>query len=190
MYVERMLYPVTTLGPGKRIAIWLQGCIHMCPKCINKELWKQREESFIPVDMLYECIREICNSKQVDGITFTGGDPLFQKEELQVLTDKLKQDNIEILVYTGYKISEIRTMESGKRLLDNIDVLIDGKYIDELNVDNLALRGSSNQNIILLNEKLKNKYDDYLSKGRNIENFYVNDYMISVGIHNKERVCG
>lgn len=187
MYVERILYPVTVLGPGKRIGVWLQGCIHKCDKCINKELWSQKEQNFIPCDVLYECMKKVYETNQVDGITFTGGDPLLQSEELLELVKKIKQDKLEILVYTGYEQKDIQKMDRGRELLDNIDVLIDGKYIDELNIDNLALRGSSNQNIIIMNNSIKDKYETYILEGRKLENFYMKDYMVSVGIHNRRK---
>ena len=87
----------------------------------------------------------------------------------------------DILVYTGYTMSEL----TGKNL-DNIAVLIDGTYIEERNNGSI-LRGSDNQQIYILNNSLKEKYENYLSTAQNqIQNFATVDGYISVGIHNKD----
>lgn len=102
MYVERIVYPVEVLGTGKRIGIWTQGCPHHCQRCINPELWSQHEKNKIDTDRIVSFVQNICNNNQVDGITITGGDPFFQKSELRRLLLRLKEMNLEVLVYTGY----------------------------------------------------------------------------------------
>jgi anaerobic ribonucleoside-triphosphate reductase activating protein len=86
----------------------------------------------------------------------------------------------DILVYTGYEYSELE-----RESIKNIDVLIDGKYIDQLNEKDLPLRGSSNQNVIFINRNLIDKYDEFMNKGRPIQNMIINDELISIGIHNR-----
>ena len=90
----------------------------------------------------------------------------------------LKLISDDIIVYTGYKRSEL---ESDK--LENITVLIDGEYIEELN-DNSLLRGSSNQEIHILDKTKTNKYNTYFKTESNkVQNFFTSDGVISVGIH-------
>ena len=101
-----------------------------------------------------------------------------QSEELQHLLKMLKPISDDILVYTGFDIEEL-----SENQLKNVSVLIDGKYVEELN-DNSLLRGSSNQQIHILEEKQKVKYETYLNiESNKIQNFTTNDGVVSVGIH-------
>lgn len=178
MYIARILYPVEVLGPGKRIGIWFSGCSHGCVGCSNPELWQQQEKNKISIDDVLSLIHQISDTNPVDGFTITGGDPMEQSEELQHLLKMLKPISDDILVYTGFEIEELT-----EKQLENISVLIDGKYVEELN-DNSLLRGSSNQRIHILEESQKNKYEIYLNTETNkIQNFTTNDGIVSVGIH-------
>lgn len=178
MYIARILYPVEVLGPGKRIGIWFCGCSHGCKGCSNPELWHRQEKYKISIDSVLELVHQISNTNSVDGFTITGGDPMEQSEELSLLLEKLKLISDDILVYTGFEIEEL-----SEKQLKNISVLIDGKYVEELN-DNSLLRGSSNQRIHVLEEAQRNKYEIYLNtKTNKIQNFTTNDGVVSVGIH-------
>lgn len=158
MQVDRMYYPVTTLGYGKRIGIWTIGCNHHCYNCSNPELWGNNPTKEVPVAKIIEYIKRV---PEIDGITITGGDPFEQPEELLALVKELKAMEVEdILVYSGYTIEDLRDKNSEtKEILSLIGVLIDGKYIDELN-DNKSIRGSSNQRIHILNNNLYERYHD------------------------------
>lgn len=178
MYIARILYPVEVLGPGKRIGIWFCGCSHGCKGCSNPELWQKQEKYKISIESVLKLIHQISNINSVDGFTITGGDPMEQSEELSILLEQLKLINDDILVYTGFEIEELPENQ-----LKNVSVLIDGKYVEELN-DNSLLRGSSNQRIHILEEEQKNKYEIYLMEETNkIQNFTTSDGVVSVGIH-------
>lgn len=178
MYIARILYPVEVLGPGKRIGIWFSGCSHKCKGCSNPELWQQQEKYKISIDDVLSLIHQISDANPVDGFTITGGDPMEQSGELMLLLDRLKSISDDILVYTGCEIEGLK-----ENKLRNISVLIDGKYIEDLN-DNSLLRGSSNQRIHILEEKQRVKYETYLNTESNkIQNFTTNDGVVSVGIH-------
>ena len=178
MYISRILYPVEVLGPGKRIGIWLSGCIHHCPGCSNPELWEQKEENQTSLDTVMELINLICSEKDVDGFTITGGDPFYQPDVLRELLPRLVEISADILVYTGYSYEELP-----RDILRYIAVLIDGKYIEERNHGEL-LRGSDNQRIMVLKCEYKTAYQKYLQAVRSdIQNFPVRNGVISVGIH-------
>lgn len=183
MYIDRLLYPVTSLGPGNRAAIWVAGCNRYCKKCANPELWEQHEYQRIEPERLAGAISNVINTG-IDGITITGGEPFNQAEELCKLIDSLP-DDIDILVFTGYKYEELLVKDGVREFLSRIDVLIDGEYIDELNDNHAALRGSTNQRIIYLNKELRSKYEKYLTEGRKIQNFVYDYRTVSVGIHNR-----
>lgn len=178
MYIARILYPVEVLGPGKRIGIWFCGCSRRCEGCSNPELWQRQEKYKISIDSALKLIHKISDTNLVEGFTITGGDPMEQIEDLSFLLKKLKLICGDILVYTGFEIEELT-----KKQLENISVLIDGRYIEILN-DNSLLRGSSNQRIHILEANLRDKYETYLKTETNkIQNFAINDGFISVGIH-------
>ncbi len=178
MYIARVLYPVEVLGPGKRVGVWFSGCPRRCAGCSNPELWEFQDKYKTTPERVYELVKHISQENQIDGFTITGGDPLFQPDELQRLIELIKEFSSDILVYTGYKIEEIP-----KEQLKNISVLIDGEYIESLN-NNCILKGSSNQEIHILDNSVEGKYQKYISSESNkIQNFMTTDGIISVGIH-------
>lgn len=181
MYIARILYPVKVLGPGNRVGIWFDGCSHACKGCSNPELWEFQEKYSTSIDMVIKLLNTIKESQVIDGFTVTGGDPFEQPEDLRQLLKYVKTVSEDILVYTGYDYSYLQKNYSN--ILELITVLIDGMYIEEKN-DNSFLKGSSNQNIIILDESYRNKYEQYLTDGVNeIQNFTAKDGVISVGIH-------
>lgn len=178
MYVARILYPVEVLGPGKRVGIWFCGCPRRCKGCSNPELWEFQERYKTTPESIFEMIKTILEKHIIDGFTITGGDPFFQPQELKVLLDMLKIISDDIIVYTGYRRDELEP-----EMLEGISVLIDGEYIEELN-NNSLLRGSSNQEVHILDQKKADKYRSYFKTETNkIQNFFTADGVVSVGIH-------
>lgn len=181
MYLARILYPVKVLGPGNRIGIWFDGCTHGCKGCSNPELWDFQERYNISIDNVTRLIKSIADKQPVDGFTITGGDPFEQADDLDVLLGLIAEISSDIIVYTGYDYELLKATYPS--VLKKIAVLIDGKYVEEKN-NNCFMRGSSNQNIIVLNSDYQELYDEYLRDGENqIQNFTSNDGVISVGIH-------
>lgn len=190
MYVDRILYPIETLGPGKRIVVWTAGCSKHCENCANPELWDVEGKKNISVNDLAQIILNICADNQVDGITFTGGDPLEQSEELLTVLGEIKTTIPDILVYTGYLLEDLQVLldeQSYRQMEQVVSVLIDGPYVDELNDGKCGLRGSVNQCIHFLDQTVQSEYDTYLSKGRKIQNIVMGNKFISVGIHNRKK---
>ena len=183
MYIDRLLYPITALGPGERIALWVSGCDRKCNKCANPELWERHEYQKITSEKLVKAINSIIESG-IDGITITGGEPFDQAAELCEVIDGLPEQ-INVLVFSGYRYAELLEKEDSRELLSRVDVLIDGEYVDELNDNNSALRGSLNQHIWYLNKVVQPEYEKYLSEGRKIQNFVYDYKTVSVGIHNR-----
>jgi len=77
MYVARILYPVTVLGPGKRLGIWFAGCKHKCSGCSNPELWNMDKKYYVTVQQVTQLIRKIADKRRIDGFTITGGEPML-----------------------------------------------------------------------------------------------------------------
>ena len=188
MYIDRILFPIETLGPGKRIVVWTKGCSKHCNNCANPELWSSSGCRQTSVSDIAKIIENICKEDSVDGITFTGGDPLEQFNEMIELLVLIKPLIADILVYTGFTFDEIKVYFSEEELdkLESLtSVLIDGRYVDELNDSQSGLKGSTNQNIIFFASSVEEKYSLYVQEGRKVQNVLMGNKFISVGIHNK-----
>ena len=135
--------------------------------------------------ILAEVLVQAARRNQCEGLTISGGDPFEQADALLRLLRLIRGEFRDILVYTGYELKEIREGISGQNgitALDWIDVLIDGRYMEDLNFPNIVLRGSANQVIHYLNPGLKTIYTDYMKRGRIVETFSHLNTMIITGI--------
>ena len=189
MYVDRVLSPVVTLGPGQRVALWLSGCTKHCPGCANPELWEHTDAQWLTVGQLAQALLSIARERGVHRLTVTGGDPLEQADELAQLLQLVRPAYPDILVYTGYTLDEARraiATDTWGQLVSCVDVLIDGPYLEARNDGLVALRGSTNQLIHYLSEHVRDEYETYLAQGRTVQNFVVGGRAISVGIHKRE----
>ena len=143
-------------GFGIRTVIWTQGCSHNCPFCQNPQTHDFLGGANFTIEDIKE---EIKNLKNQDGITFSGGDPLFQIDAILELSKYAKSIGLNVWCYTGFTYEEILEMNKKNskymEFLENIDVLVDGKFINDLKDLNLLFRGSSNQRLINIKETLK-----------------------------------
>ena len=135
-------------GPGVRFAIWLQGCPLRCEGCINKEFWANEPNQLIRGPDLFKMILDAPN---VEGVTYSGGEPFEQAEGLYMLSSLLKARGLSIMAYSGYNYEELMNSADGskKQLLSMLDILVDGRYEQEKSVP-LLWRGSSNQKVYFL----------------------------------------
>lgn len=139
-------------GTGCRVTIWAAGCQHYCEGCHNKHAWSYnqgkklldvKENIFTAVDKPY-----------IQGITFSGGDPLFQSiNALCDLRDFIKEfkekfPDKDIWIYSGFTFEEIISAVSKKMIIEHCDVLVDGKFDLSLKDSDLPFRGSKNQRVI------------------------------------------
>ncbi len=134
---------------------------------------------------LAQILIQIAAQAEIDSLTVSGGDPFEQAESLLTLLKTLRQHFKDILVYTGYTLSEIENGaagDAGKQCLKYLDVLIDGRYVKELNSADCVLRGSANQKIHFFNTELKPKYNEYLKQGRLLESFAHGNETVIIGI--------
>lgn len=143
--LSRVHFPVTTLGPGHRVGIWLQGCSIRCPGCVSADTWTSaRGET--SVEMVVERVRHWL--READGVTISGGEPFDQFEALAALLTSIRQfADGDILVYSGHPVE--RLGPALDRLAGLIDVLISDPY-DPSAGQTLPLRGSDNQRLHLL----------------------------------------
>ena len=134
-------------GDGLRVVLWVSGCEHKCYNCHNKITW-DINNGLIFDDNAKEEIFSQLEKDYIKGITFSGGDPLHKQNRTEVFNlvkeIKTKFPKKDIWLYTGYTWEEINDLD----IIDYIDVLVDGKYIEELSNPDLEWRGSSNQRVI------------------------------------------
>jgi anaerobic ribonucleoside-triphosphate reductase activating protein len=166
MRVSHWLCPTSALGPGKRLALWVQGCGRNCPGCIAPELRKRDAGTYVAAELLAELLRREMEESRADGLTISGGEPLDQLPELLVLLQRLNP--IDCLLYTGYPLEEVKRMPDFKRLEPYLGVLITDPYIQELD-DGKPLRGSSNQRILVMKPELLKRYKEYGNGSRSLE---------------------
>jgi len=143
-------------GPGKRFVIWFQGCPFHCKGCLNPEFWENDGGVLMDVKRIMDHIRLSRETEQIEGVTFTGGEPLIQAEALLSLVRAIKSEGLTILCYTGYLFQDILNdkVPYAKELLKYIDILIDGPYIEEEKAA-LPWRGSRNQRVYFLTDRYK-----------------------------------
>ena len=188
MYIERILCPIVALGPGKRLVIWTKGCSKNCDGCISPEMAVIGNARAVSIQDICVIVSNIYSSEGFDGITISGGDPMEQLPELIELLENLRKYTDDILVYTGYVwpvFSQKLEKSEIIKIKSLISVLIDGPYIHEQNISQLSLRGSLNQNIIFFDESQREKYEEYMSEGRKLQNIYLDDKLLMVGIMDK-----
>jgi len=138
----------TLLGPYNRFVIWVHGCCFSCAACLTDSIKNGFKET-INVNELSDLIVK----SNTEGITISGGEPFLQSKELSELIINIrKHKEIGVIVYSGYTLKEINENDEYKEFLSSIDVLIDGRYIKELD-DGRAYVGSSNQVIHYLTDR-------------------------------------
>ncbi len=136
-------------GPGLRFAVFTQGCSHACPECQNVETWDFAGGYDCEIKKILDLID---SNPLLDGLTLSGGDPLFQPEPSYILAKAVKERGLNVVVYTGYTFEELIDMSKNDgnilNLLSVTDILIDGKYEKDKRDLTLRFRGSGNQRII------------------------------------------
>ena len=140
-------------GEGIRSVIWFQGCSHHCKECQNPETWPFDKGMEYDVE---DVKKMIDNLEDQDGITFSGGDPMFQPEALLELIKHTHEKGMNVWVYTGFTYEEILKLKPiYKEILENTDVLFDGRFEIEKKTMSAKFRGSSNQRVINVSESIK-----------------------------------
>ncbi|GEC56703.1 anaerobic ribonucleoside-triphosphate reductase activating protein [Bradyrhizobium japonicum] len=154
--LSRIHFPVTTLGPGRRIGIWFQGCSIRCPGCISMDTWVHGRGTTV-VEAVVEAVSPWLSI--ADGITISGGEPFDQREALfDLLTGLRTRTDADILVFTGYSWPTICDALAASPSL--IDAIVSGPFeIEE--AQTMALRGSDNQELHLLTPLGRARFESF-----------------------------
>ena len=152
-------------GEGVRVSLFVSGCRNKCKNCFNPETWNFKYGNEFTKDIENEILKAL-EPSWINGLTILGGEP-FEPENQEDLVDFVKlvrktYPNKNIWMYSGYLLDKDIYPEDGsvhtefsKDIIQNIDVLVDGKFVEELKNLSLKFRGSSNQRIILVQESLQ-----------------------------------
>ncbi|MDO5395753.1 MAG: anaerobic ribonucleoside-triphosphate reductase activating protein [Bacteroidales bacterium] len=136
----------TVDGPGLRTSVYFAGCRHACPGCHNPQSWDFSAGHEMTVEEIMQVIRE----NDFD-VTFSGGDPLYQPlDELARLAEAVHACGHDVWCYTGFIYEDLIEDPRYQDILLNIDILVDGPFVESLRDTRLHFRGSSNQRIIPL----------------------------------------
>lgn len=134
-------------GKGVACTIFFQGCSHHCKGCFNQDTWDFNGGQEFTKESMEDFI-ELCKKPYIDCISITGGDSVEQDcIEFSEFLDKLQSIHKPIFLWSGYTYEELIDLHKWY-VLDKVDYLIDGEYVEELRDTTLELRGSSNQRII------------------------------------------
>ena len=143
--ISRVHFPVTTLGPGRRLGIWVQGCSIRCPGCISADTWAQGRGVVEVAELIAKLKPWLA---EADGITISGGEPFDQPEALQALLERLRASTrVDVLVYSGHPLEAL--VEYLAHMHGLIDAVITDPFLADAS-QTLALRGSDNQRLTAL----------------------------------------
>lgn len=132
-------------GPGIRYVIFFQGCIHNCPGCHNPDTHDPNGGTEVPVERV---ISEMLKVKHIGGVTLSGGDPLLQPEACIAIADAAHKQGYDVWAYTGWTFETILEDRDKRKVLQHLDVLVDGQFVVALRSEQCKYRGSTNQRII------------------------------------------
>jgi anaerobic ribonucleoside-triphosphate reductase activating protein len=153
-------------GPGWRIGLWTQGCVHRCTEnCLNPHLLNPEAGLEYDVDEVRKAIKAVekCSHRPIEGVTVLGGEPFEQAAPVAALLTSLRIRGLSTMVYSGHTYEHLRRQgDPGiESLLAATDLLVDGPFLPSLYDGALAWRGSANQRLLCLSER----YDSDLLEG-------------------------
>jgi anaerobic ribonucleoside-triphosphate reductase activating protein len=145
IHLSRIHFPVTTLGPGRRVAIWFQGCSIRCPGCVSVDTWDERAGA-TGISEVLDILA--LHAEEANGLTISGGEPLDQPDALAIILSHWRSLSLRsALLFTGYEMEDVRDWFAAHPSL--VDAVIAGPF-DPRAPQTLALRGSDNQRLHVL----------------------------------------
>ena len=150
--------PVTEAeGPGRRFAVWLQGCPLRCPGCCNPEMLPFAGGQAMSVEALIADLVRMQEQEQIEGVTLLGGEPFAHAAGAAELAAQVQRLDLSVMVFSGYTLVELRAMNDPHvaRLLACIDILVDGPYLREQPELRRRWIGSANQQVHFLTDRCR-----------------------------------
>lgn len=155
--LARVHYPVTVLGPGRRVGVWVQGCTIRCAGCMSKDTWSPSGGQWVRVDELANMIDAARHDEALDGLTISGGEPFQQPDALSALITEVRGrwPEADVLVYSGYTLRHLQARFPA--VLAQIDALMSGPFVRERPTAE-QWRGSANQVLTVLDDRARARY--------------------------------
>ena len=154
-------WPVTVLGPGRRIGLWFQGCSIGCPGCVSRDTWPRDASKTIRVDDVVAWCRRVSGERGPDGITISGGEPFEQPRPLAALLRALARWrreaklDFDVLCYSGMPLAKLARHHAD--ILAMLDAVIPEPFVSTLPMTRVW-RGSSNQTLVALSDRGRARY--------------------------------
>lgn len=174
----------SALGPGRRFVLWVQGCPFSCKGCVSPDWIPIKPAGAVPVEDLS---RRITSAEGLEGVTISGGEPMLQAAGLARLLTVVRKarPHCSAIAFTGFTLERLRAMAAYNpgiaSLLGQLDVLIDGLYVKELD-DGRGLRGSSNQRVHFLTERYRHLRREFERGPRRVEMHLLTGDLLLVGV--------
>lgn len=142
-------------GPGKRFAIWCQGCARNCKGCCNPHMQAFTAKQVVDTEDLKALILQSKKQNGIEGVTFIGGEPMLQAEGFADIAKWSHENDLTVLTFTGYLYQELQDMHNPHvdALLSNMDLLVDGPFVESLLDKERDWIGSSNQKLHFLTDR-------------------------------------
>ena len=164
LQLNKAHWPVTVLGPGRRIGLWVQGCTIHCRGCVSQDTWPRDASKAMPVREIVAWCKRVA-ADGFDGVTISGGEPFEQPAGLRALLDALDRWRIEaaldfdILCYSGYPLKTLERKHP--QLLALLDAIVPEPYVDNVPVTHVW-RGSRNQPLVPLTARGRSRYAEFV----------------------------
>lgn len=154
-------------GPGRRAALWVQGCNKRCPGCCNPTYLALVERELVSAASVLDWLECAHREYELEGITFLGGEPMLQAQGVSVVAQGAQSLGLSVMVFSGYTNKELDEMQlpGVKKLLRYTDVLVEGPYVESLSENSRRWVGSKNQQFHYLTER----YDSRIERGGEVE---------------------
>lgn len=169
-------------GPGRRAALWVQGCQFLCPGCCNPSFLRITPRELISSESLLERLMDAKTRFDIEGVTLLGGEPMLQAQGLAEFAAGAQLMDLSVMVFSGYTLAELRRdpLPGTEALLSHTDVLVDGRYIAELPETERAWAGSSNQVFHYLTDRYDNSIERTSDGQQRVEIRLSNDGRVHV----------
>lgn len=186
LQVARVLSPITALGPGRRVAVWVQGCTLACQGCASRDTWDAAAGSTVEVDDLAATLTRLyADDPSLSGLTVTGGEPLQQPEAVAALLRAVRASTgalgreLDVLVFTGYAVGAAR--RRAPDVLGQADAVVAGRYLPAQAAEGYLI-GSANQRLELLTPLGERRFGELGATATRMQAIAADGDLVMVGV--------
>ncbi len=180
-------------GPGRRAALWVQGCNKRCRGCCNPAYLQLAERELVSASSVFEWLENAHHAHHLEGVTFLGGEPMLQAQGLTVIAQGAQSLGLSVIIFSGYTKTELNALQlpGVSQLLHHTDVLVDGPYEENLPDQNRLWVGSTNQRFYYLTDRYDARIEGGDTVDRKLEILFRSDGSVFVnGWPEQINICG